>query len=446
VYKYFILKTFLLSFSNVLAFDCAKELAAAKNTHLFEFKDISVRGVLSGSYPENSGYRIQTAFVLKRLVDKNCVKYSEFNLSEDEFKNYLKDLQPSIDSYAKQDQMKRAIYGTGQSDLTKVALLYLAKENESIKNARNNMMSNTLETQHKKNEIDNFMKGLKCDSKDVSDQMPPVRHQDGTGWCDAFVSADLLSQKTGKNISAMDISLNYQKHLESDDIIMKTGVNLSKASGSHIALHKTLSEGYCLESEIPSEVADGAPFNIADRLENFEQFKKAYNSQFSFCYNFVYGSPFPEVPFSDFSNILRWGQDDKYLTQFRNRACKRSKDNIENSITVAIGSDTYSEDYDSKMKIVQAAVDQLNKGKAVGFEHPFKMMYEPKYLEAEKEDSWHASSIVGMEKDSSGECQFKVRGTLGSRAKYIGRKSHDGYYWISARELAANARLLFYIN
>jgi hypothetical protein len=98
------------------------------------------------------------------------------------------------------------------------------------------------------------------------------------------------------------------------------------------------------------------------------------------------------------------------------------------------------------MKMVSQAVEQLKKGNSVGFEHPFKMMYENDYIQTQREDSWHASSIVGMKKSPEGECQFKIRGTLGERAKFPGKVHKDGYFWISSRELAANARLLFYLN
>lgn len=418
----------------------------AKDNHLFEFHDITVKGILSGTYPENSGYRIQTAYVLKKLIDKSCADYSDFGMTENDFKGYLGKLRPAISAYAREDEMKQVLFGQGNSDLTKIALLYLAKDDHAIKSARDRVLNNSLEVYSKKAIVDKFMKGLKCESKDLSPQMPPVRHQDGTGWCDAFVSADLLSQKTGKNVSAMDISLNYQKYLEVDDIILKRGFNPTKATGSHIALHETIKQGYCLEKDIPSEVAEGRPFNMADKLENFLTVKNNLASGYVYCSPYNIGSPFPEIPFTDFARILEVGQDDKYLTKFRNESCNRSKEKLDGVVTNAIASNTYGDDYNSKMKMVQTAVDQLNKGVAVGFEHPFKMMYEKHYLESENEDGWHASSIVGMEKDENGECQFKVRGTLGARAKYLGRKNKDGYYWISARELAANARLLFYLN
>lgn len=441
--RYFLTLSLFLS-HYALAFDCQRELADAKNTHLFEFDDLSVKGILSGSYPETAEYRIQTAFKLKQLVDRACIKFEDFKMKESDFQKYLNDLAPAVEKFAKHDKMKKVIYGIGQADLTKIALIYLGKENSQIKSARDGMIDKSGEVEKLQKDFDKFSKGLSCKDTDLSKSMPPVRHQDGTGWCDAFVAADLLSQKTGKNISALDISLNYQKHLEAKNIILKDDINPTKVHGAHIALHKAMGHGYCLEKELPSEVGDGYGYNIADQLKQFSNLNK--NTSLSNCLQLQYGNPFPEIPLGDFSRIIKENTDDRYFSLLRERSCQRSKEKIEDSMTVAFGSNTYDDDFASKKKIVQKAIEQLEKGVAVGFEHPFSLMYNSNYLESELPGTWHASSIVGMRKDDSGECRFKVRSTLGQRARFPGRHSKDGYFWISARELAANARLLFYIN
>jgi hypothetical protein len=42
--------------------------------------------------------------------------------------------------------------------------------------------------------------------ENIIPRLPPVRDQGSTGWCDYYATADLLSFKTGHNISAIYLS------------------------------------------------------------------------------------------------------------------------------------------------------------------------------------------------------------------------------------------------
>lgn len=50
-----------------------------------------------------------------------------------------------------------------------------------------------------------------CQSIDLRSQLGPVLNQDGAGYCYAYTAADLISHKLGKQVSAVDIALQYTK-------------------------------------------------------------------------------------------------------------------------------------------------------------------------------------------------------------------------------------------
>lgn len=91
--------------------------------------------------------------------------------------------------------------------------------------------------------------------------LPDRRHQDTTGWCYAFVGADLVSYELGQNISPADIARQYinierPAHLANLEAVMNNPMAQFQPLGggfTKMALDATRTGGFCLESEYPSE-------------------------------------------------------------------------------------------------------------------------------------------------------------------------------------------------
>lgn len=87
--------------------------------------------------------------------------------------------------------------------------------------------------------------------------LPDVRHQDSTGWCYAYVGADLVSYELKKNISAADIARQYLNRGNTEHITNGSGMNSSFPLGGGFTDQAiTLTNeggGFCLEEEFPSE-------------------------------------------------------------------------------------------------------------------------------------------------------------------------------------------------
>lgn len=58
-----------------------------------------------------------------------------------------------------------------------------------------------------------------CSSLDFREELPPIRNQGYVGWCYGFTAADLLSHRSGQNISPVELSLNYAHHENLNELI-----------------------------------------------------------------------------------------------------------------------------------------------------------------------------------------------------------------------------------
>lgn len=102
-----------------------------------------------------------------------------------------------------------------------------------------------------------------CSNIDLRDRfeeknIPDRRHQDTTGWCYAFVAADLVSYELGENISPADIARQYLNDVNPDHLQeeqLNPLVQVQPLGGGHtiIAINSSRENGFCLESEFPSQ-------------------------------------------------------------------------------------------------------------------------------------------------------------------------------------------------
>lgn len=88
--------------------------------------------------------------------------------------------------------------------------------------------------------------------------LPDRRHQDTTGWCYAFVAADLASYELGLNISPADIARNYlasanPEHLTSEELHPLAQFQPLGGGFTSEALRLSHEPGFCLEENFPSQ-------------------------------------------------------------------------------------------------------------------------------------------------------------------------------------------------
>lgn len=98
-----------------------------------------------------------------------------------------------------------------------------------------------------------------CQYVDFREKLGEVRNQDGLGWCFAYVAADLFSAKLGRQVSAIDLSLNYYQSGAGDkgsnrylDLGKNDSITNFDGGMGLYAMDVAAQRGVCLEEAVKS--------------------------------------------------------------------------------------------------------------------------------------------------------------------------------------------------
>ena len=304
-----------------------------------------------------------------------------------------------------------------------------------------------------------------CESVDFSDQMGPVRNQGSQGWCYAFTAADLIGYKLGitpeKMISAFDVAASYYmadsdslKNQLSPDQAAKMKLNLQlydkdqeKSFGSSLAkrwgghsviaiVAYNLRPGACLESQLLSQTSEiyAEAKTYLNSVIEFQESETTKNI-FSKCGSF---SSLESVSPTQLANLSK-----ELSQQIVNKSAKIFTDLCSSRIAKPVlKPETMGINGSPDLK---KAWDQLDKN--LDEKVPTGISYSSCFLEKPQIPFFssftkcpHASSIVGRRKNSSGQCEYKIRNSWGrSCSKYTSQKQkkcEHGNIWVTKDELS----------
>ncbi len=281
-----------------------------------------------------------------------------------------------------------------------------------------------------------------------------MRDQDTIGWCYAFVAADLISNKIGKEVSAVDIAQTYNKGSISemfgfDESEIESGIAVD---ATNLAMEK----GLCLESQVKSEDFAFSK-NGGDLLEELKSIEKLYDQYYDRTTYSKYflrfkkeGRDLDQADTHFYKDLLCSKIDEEWRGVFPNVSIetlisifsKASSSNkaidglIEASCKKRIKPKQkfklkeIRHNYFPDGKLLMSEVDkQLEKGDIVGVAYNSDIL-EDKY---ETSDGRHASSIVARKfNDKTGSCEYLLRNSWGSGCWTYDKsyKCEDGNVWI----------------
>lgn len=302
-------------------------------------------------------------------------------------------------------------------------------------------------------------------SVDLRNELGPVRDQDSVGWCYAFTAADMLTQYLRKNgqltgdlsnrsqtVSPVGIAgwfnktffKNYYKNIEKMDSKQLKNFNekmdrLAKANGDEwetvgvvpeggiidIGLEDTVKNGYCLESDAPSETfsivlakycmeKNICATNLEDVLSHIYDralFDKADEKAICDLYE-IARIAYPNVPEKILRSVLSKTSRDKVFYDLAGVACTKKiklpstskKAGFVQNLAI---DENINEPTD---KLIVALENALDKGSIVGisfYADVFRGENAPK-------TEGHASSVVGKFFDpKTCEVQYILRNSWG---------------------------------
>lgn len=281
---------------------------------------------------------------------------------------------------------------------------------------------------------------------DLIKSMPPVRDQDGIGWCYGFTTADLLTHYLSKtkgrgvqggnanspnylsksyNVSAMGISSmynqvkndNYEKSLNGKSVseLKRKRIKVVPEGGTIIgALLVAKSRGFCFEKDISSEdfsyVADQR-CAVKNQCQITEMLNIIYESpEYKDCCGHVdiIQKVFPSQKLKSIKAILANSEKHTALDNLVNSSCQEKfvkklatdQPKVENK-TIKIGQ--------SPTELFKFLDNHLDRGIPVG------IMYYADFLTGNPVNkSAHASSIVGKSFNTSTcEVEYILRNSWG---------------------------------
>lgn len=263
-----------------------------------------------------------------------------------------------------------------------------------------------------------------CKAIDFRSKMPPVRDQDGVGWCYAFTAADLVSFKTGKNISPIAISTVYNGGILNSLRKRFIGTSEEEFSGGYVheALEKSLKQGFCLESELNS--SDLAFANISKTVSKIEALRKKRGKGLTCDEYSQVRDVFKSLSQYEVERVLEESSNASFFSDLVEKSCKTKipvSERLEvKSSKVDLFSSTRS------MKVIE---EQLEKGNIVGIAYDFDMIdLEPN----DRSSNFHASTVIGRRWNAkTNNCELLVRNSYGRGCSYRPEIECDkGNLWV----------------
>lgn len=264
-----------------------------------------------------------------------------------------------------------------------------------------------------------------CQFVDYSDKFGPIRNQGETGSCFAFATADLISYKSGKTASALDIIALHNDALKMPLTFEKL-VEKNGGGWAAYALLQVFESGFCLESETNSEPTGRDVKTDLTLLEN---------------------TSFHKVPFGIWQNMftnLTKTQAEEVFNSFPtyDRVNQLALKNCSKRIPF-VG---YTFDQKLKKKVKEKLIPILNE---VIQSQPVIINYNSSDLLASGNGGSHFSTIVARRWNSDKKrCEFRIRNTWGTtNANYAPDiETLNGYQWVGEGFLNKNLYEILYLK
>jgi hypothetical protein len=237
---------------------------------------------------------------------------------------------------------------------------------------------------------------LECKNYDFRAELPPVRDQDTIGWCYAYAAADLLSQNSHKNISAIGLAAQYNIYKKAD----------FNAPGGHIQGALKEAKFACVEEDLPSYVQNVQQIGkVMTALQDFSDFTFLENKPTEAkCVGQLLSPYLPNLMLSEIEKILVETNRNEIIETLLKKDCKE-KIFFTESMNLS-HHDSWSENY-SKIQTIQ---EGLQSGKIIGIEvYLSGFLRDPNEITHNK----HAMSVVGQKRNANGQCVYIVRNSWG---------------------------------
>lgn len=284
-----------------------------------------------------------------------------------------------------------------------------------------------------------------CQNIDLRPQLGPVLNQDGAGYCYAYTAADLVSHKLGKQVSAVDIALQYTKRHDQlmynkegnrylNKVSKERDNDIKEGGWVRYALPYAAEAGFCAEEKVNSNDFS-TDKDLAKGLVNMNQLAlKQYNldtADGAECVQFAkIQNVFPGVSMREMQEVANRSNVMNIGTNLADVACEpRIKPEPALKFRNIYGSDrstgVISASEFSQMDSV------LNSGKPLSLTLSMESLYEFRNARVKRQPI-HAITLAGRQYNPrTGKCEYILKNSWGPEcdSKYKVR-CENGYMFV----------------
>lgn len=304
-----------------------------------------------------------------------------------------------------------------------------------------------------------------------NEALGPVRNQDGVGWCFAYAAADMLSQKTGKRVSAMDISISYFQQQTNRGADKPKLASFEEYSGGFAvnAVATAVQRGVCLEEDVHSsdfeQVQLAKPLEpgetmtdrlnrslygmrvepLLQRIQKFQEiWRTSARDSVSTCKDiFDTQAMFPQLSTVQILAAAEaaGGDTTAYLNYLVHLSCGGRRLELQKDLMAM-------EEVPGKgneAKLIPAIDRQLERGQIVGISYDVDFLYRDPANAPPSNNGNHASTIVARE-FRDGKCQYLIRNTYGPGCGAYKFPCDRGQVWIPEADLVKTISTIQYFK
>ena len=280
-----------------------------------------------------------------------------------------------------------------------------------------------------------------CSTIDLRDKTGPVRNQGMDGWCYAFTVANLVSWKSGKDISAAAVAFGYSDN-GYHDLYRMLGANqnfITNQGFTTAAFRASKAKGFCLESELPSEGFNGietnVPLAVLDKMGKEVISGKISKDDF----NKFAAKAFPNLSKEQINEVLDRASKSTYFNKLVRKSCEHrvSAKDMEMSFFNNLDPKTFGKELDQHLNELRPV--------EIGYNgHFFTHPYTPSGL------AYHSSLLVGRRMNNkTGQCEYLLKNSYGKSWKPAASEefeSEGGYAWVPKARMIEATRNASYVK
>ena len=300
-----------------------------------------------------------------------------------------------------------------------------------------------------------------CETVDLSEEfrqrnLPDRRHQDSTGWCYAFVAADLVSFEVSRNVSPAWLArqyLNYgsPNHLLGDLSPLAQSQPLGGGFTQEAIELTRANDGFCVEEEFPSEdYSQSLSHSLLVQIEEDDLGTPSKRAEDLLCLDTARIAPlYNQIPIQNLLSLVRSNDFRLILNNLANSQCTTIVNlPSETRVTRVIRVKQTPYDTQDNDEFINSMDNVLSSNKPLSISIDSAAFTPNPRNSIRRGNATHQVIAMGRRfNQSSGQCEYLIRNSEGNCESYNQNfECNNGHFWMSREMVRMASAAADFIN